>query len=55
MLVGKKKSSESVRLETVPKNHLTIANVTTPGSTIKSPVKKLARQRAKKDFLTCEV
>jgi hypothetical protein len=44
-----------VKLETVPKNHFTTASVTTPGSTIKRPVKKLARQRAKNDFFTREV
>jgi hypothetical protein len=42
-------------LETVPKNHLTTASVITPGSTITRPVKKLARQRAKSDFFTCNV
>ncbi len=47
-----KKRRVSVKLETVPKSHLTTARVMTPGSTMARPVRKLARQRAISDFCT---
>ena len=49
---GRKNSSVSVKLEMVPKIHLTAASVTNAGSDTASPVRKLVRQLAKKDFLT---
>ena len=49
---GRKKSRVSVKVEMVPKIHLTTANVSSAGNVTASPVKKLARQRANKDFLT---
>src|SRR5579862_1270056 len=49
-LAGMKKSNESVKLATVPNNHLTTANVNAPGRMTANPVKKLPRHRAKRLF-----
>ncbi len=41
-----------MKLEIVPKIHLTTANVSNAGNETASPVRKLRRQRAKNVFLT---
>ena len=48
----RKNSSVSVKLDAVRNSHTTAATDTMAGSVTASPAKKLARQRAKKVFLT---
>jgi hypothetical protein len=52
MDLGMKKSSQSVRLETVLKSQTTAAMEMMSGSVTARPAKKLRRKRAKKLFLT---